>query len=348
MQQALTIDSEFDHERLILLSDRRTGLRGAIALHSTALGPAVGGLRWRPYPSITAAAVDALRLSRAMTLKNSAAGLNWGGGKACVVADGEGARREQQMLAFADAVNGLEGAFIMGKDVGMTIPGMDLISSRTRWIVGISPERGGLGDPSPATARTVLGSMAVAAELLWGPSDLAGRSVAVIGTGGVGARLAEYAAERGASVSVADIDEERARDAAARTGGTVTSVAEAIHADVDFLAPCATGEMIGTDDVAHLRCRVIAGGANNPLVDDTVADLLHERGTLYVPDFLSNSGGVIQNAVEFRSGSMAEVDELVEAAVARTRALLERAARDGRAPYAVAREEALRRVEQAV
>lgn len=118
-------------------------------------------------------------------------------------------------------------------------------------------------------------------------------------------------------------------------------------ADVDFLAPCATGEMIGADDVAHLRCRVIAGGANNPLVDDTVADLLHARGTLYVPDFLSNAGGVIQNAVEFRSGGVAEVDELVEAAVARTRVLLQDAAREGRAPYALAREQALRRVEQA-
>lgn len=347
MERGLTIDTEYDHERLLLLQDRDTGLRGAIALHSTALGPAVGGLRWRSYPSLTAAAVDALRLSRAMTLKNSAAGLDWGGGKACVIANGDGPERERQMLAFADVVNGLDGDYIMGKDVGMTIAGMDLIHSRTRWIVGISRERGGLGDPSPATARTVLGSMQAAAELLWGSANLAGRSVAVIGTGGVGARLAEYAAELGAVVSVADIDEDLARSVAVCTGAAVMSVDAAIRAEVDFLAPCAIGEMIGAEDVEHLRCRVIAGGANNPLVDDAVADLVHARHVLYVPDFLSNSGGVIQNAVEFRRGSMTEVDALLEAAIGRTRTLLARAADGDRPPYALAREEALHRVRRA-
>lgn len=338
----LSIDSEFDHEKVMLLQDRRSGLRGVIAIHSTALGPAVGGLRWRPYTGVTEAAVDALRLSRAMTLKNASANLAWGGGKACVIDDG--GPRDAQLEAFARVLNELDGEYIAGKDVGMTIEGMNRLVQVTRWVVGIGTDHGGLGDPSPATARTVIGAIEAAVRLKFGSDDLGKRSVGVIGVGGVGASLAEMLAERGTRLILADLSEERLQLVASATGAQTMSVDDALRSEVDVLAPCATGEMIGLELIDELRCKVIAGGANNPLINDATAEGLAARDVLYVPDYLANSGGVIMNAAEFRRETAAELELALARAVALTEEILQRAALEERAPYQLAREAAWNRV----
>lgn len=338
---ASSLDSEFGHEKLLCINDAATGLLAVVAFHSTRLGPAVGGMRYRQYTTLSEAIVDALRLSRAMTLKNAAAGLAWGGGKLCVVDDGDVASRRERLLRLADLLNELDGTYIVGKDVGATMADMDVLASRSRWVVGVPEARGGLGDPSPATARTVLGSMEAAAGVRWGAQTIAGKSAAIIGTGGVGSSLARMLSERGVSLLLADSDESRVAAVAAEVGGRVISVREALTAAVDFLAPCATGEMIGTADVPALACQIISGGANNPLVDDTVAAALHGRGILYVPDFMSNAGGVIQNAVEFRKEGWPILDQLLAAANDRTLSVLQRASDSGQLPLDLARSEAL-------
>jgi glutamate dehydrogenase/leucine dehydrogenase len=339
---ASSLDSEFGHEKLLCVHDAASGLLAVVAFHSTRLGPAVGGMRYRQYATLSDAMVDALRLSRAMTLKNAAAGLAWGGGKLCVVDDGDVTARPGRLLRLADLLNELDGTYIVGKDVGATMADMDVLASRSRWVVGVPEARGGLGDPSPATARTVVGSMEAAASVRWGRPAIAGTSAAVIGTGGVGASLARMLAERGVSLLLADSDAARVASVAGQVGGQVVSVREALTAAVDFLAPCATGEMIGLTDVPELRCQVISGGANNPLTDaDSIAPALHDRGILYVPDFLSNAGGVIQNAVEFRQEGWPALDRLLDAANQRTLSVLRRASDTGMLPLDLARSEAL-------
>ncbi len=303
--EQLSINAEFDHEKVLILKRRRSGLVAAIAFHSTLLGPAVGGMRYRRYPSVSDAVIDALRLSRAMTLKNAAAGLDWGGGKLCVVDDGDQNRRTERLEDLADILNELQGEFIVGKDVGATIPDMDVLAANTRWVVGKSVQMGGLGDPSPATAATVLGAIESALRVTIGDSVLQGKSVAIIGVGGVGGSLARILHQHGAVLQLADIDNERARIMADAVGGQIVDTEEALVAEVDVLAPCAVGEMIGESEVERLRCRIIASGANNPLVDERLADVLHQRDILYVPDYLANAGGVIQNAVEFAGDGLA-------------------------------------------
>lgn len=338
---ALTVDSEFDHERVLCFQDASTGLLAVIAIHSTRLGPAVGGMRYRSYGSLSEAIVDALRLSRAMTLKNAAARLHWGGGKLCVVDDGDRQKRSERLLRLGDLLNELNGSYIAGKDVGATMADMEILAGRSHWVVGIPEARGGLGDPSPATARTVEGAIEAAWQVLDGATDLTGRSAAIIGTGGVGASLADALAKRGMHLMLADTDANRVRRVADRVGGQVVSTAAALTADVDVLAPCATGEMVGADDVDSLKCRVIAGGANNPLVSDDVASMLHAAGVLYVPDFMTNAGGVIQNAAEFNHWGWDALDELLAEANRRTTSLLERAQGAALPPLELARSEAL-------
>ncbi len=341
-----TIDAEFDHEGLTVVQDRASGLRAVIAVHSTALGPAVGGLRWRRYPTLTAGIVDALRLSHAMTWKNAAAELPFGGGKAVVLDDGDQTRREARLRAFAEALNGLGGRYITAEDVGTSVPDMDLLASSSPFVAGISHERGGRGDPSPTTAKTVVVAIEQGVHAKLG-ADLEGRRVAVIGLGKVGARVAAELRARGAQLLLSDIDEVRARALAADLGGVPVDVEQALRAHVDVLAPCATGEMIGLGLVPQLSCAVVAGAANNPLVDDATADALHQRGILYVPDYLANCGGMLQIAAEHHGDSDAVLAAAVRRAAARIAEVLAEASAERRAPYLVARERVLARLASA-
>jgi leucine dehydrogenase len=336
-----------DHEQVELIQDPVSGLRAVIAVHSTALGPAVGGLRMRPYPDLDAAVRDALRLSQAMSLKNAAAGLDLGGGKAVIVDDGAADRRTERLLAFADALNALGGRYVTAEDVGTTPSDMDLMARRTPHVLGLSPEQGGNGDPSPATARTVLDAIRAGVEYRLGSSRLAGVSVGIVGVGKVGGALARLLAAEDAVLVLADADADRARALATELGTASAPAARLMGLPLDVLAPCATGEMIDAAQAAELPCAVVAGAANNPLVDDRTAAVLHERGVLYVPDFLANCGGMISVAAEYRRAGAGFVEERIDAAGVRLRSVLEEARRDGRMPLAVASEHALRAIADA-
>ncbi len=342
------LDRDFAHERVNVFHDAASGAAGVIAIHSTALGRAMGGLRLRRYAGLDDAVGDALRLSRAMTLKNAAAGLDNGGGKAVLLDDGgwTGVQRSERLRAVGRAVDALAGAYVTAEDVGTSPEDMDVIATQTRWVAGRSTANDGRGDPSRSTARTVHGSICAAADVHLHRS-LAALHVGVLGVGRVGSCLVELLRLDGACVTVTDIDQRRAEAVAARTGATVLPLAGFITADVDVLAPCAMGELLDEADVAELRCAVVAGAANNPLVADRVADVLAAADILYVPDFIANSGGIVQVAGDFASQDEGDVARRIEACIARTRATLLAARNQGRTPLAVARAMAAGRLDGA-
>ena len=343
-----TLTESFEHELLQLFHHPDTGLVGAVAIHSTALGPAMGGLRLARYADAEAAAVDALRLARAMTLKTSATGLDLGGGKAVLVDDGKWGTphtRRARMLALADVIERLGGRYVTAEDVGTAPADMDLIATRTRWVVGRSPANGGRGDPSPATAQTVFGAITAAVLSHLGTS-LDGVHVGVLGAGKVGAGLVARLAAAGARVTVADIAHDRARACAAASPSCVAAVEldGFVSRELDVLAPCALGELIAADDVGALRCQIVAGAANNPLIDRATAVALHDAGILYVPDFIANSGGIVYVAAEFHELDVDAVDRQVAACVARAGAMLDEARSRGVMPLDVALERATARI----
>jgi glutamate dehydrogenase/leucine dehydrogenase len=336
-----------DHERVVVRQDPATGLRMVVAVHSTALGPAIGGMRWKRYPGgIREAQDDALALARTMTLKASAAGLDTGGGKAVVIDDGRDELREQRLLAAADVVDSLGGDYVTAEDIGTSTADMDLIATRTRYVVGRSPENGGGGDPSPVTAQTVLEALRRGLAHATGSPELDGRTVGVVGLGKVGSPLAASLARAGARVIACDLDAARAERFADEHGAEIVPSAEAILThELDVLAPCAAGGMIDDAIARSLRTRVVAGAANNPLTDRRVAELLRDRGIVYVPDFLANCGGLIHVADEWTGAN--DERAAIAHAMERLDDCLVTAEATGRTPLDVAEHQALERVEAA-
>jgi leucine dehydrogenase len=281
---------------------RRAGLYSIIAVHSTARGPSLGGCRMWGYGDTREAIRDALRLSRAMTFKSAVAGLPLGGGKGVIMLP-PGAhalapeRRRDALLDFGDCVAQLGGRYVTAEDVGTSDGDMTVIAERTEHVAGLALERGGSGDPSPWTALGVETAIRVAAERIWGTDDLTGRSVAVVGLGHVGGRLARGLAAGGARLVVADLSPAK-RELADELGAAWAEPDEALRADVDIVAPCALGGAIDHDTVPALRCRAVAGAANNQLATEELAEDLRARGILWVPDFVANAGGIINIAVE--------------------------------------------------
>ena len=292
-----------DHEELVIRRGRRSGAYTIVAVHSTTLGPAVGGCRMWRYVDSAAAARDALRLSRAMTYKNAAAGLDLGGGKGVIALDaGEapsGDRRREMLLDFADTVNALDGRYVTAEDVGTSAEDMATIAQAASHVCGLGRERGGSGDPSPFTAQGVEAAMRACAERAFGSADLRGRTVAIVGAGHVGGALARRLAEAGARVTLADIDPRR-RALAGELGAGWLEPTAALRAEVDVLAPCALGGVLDQTTIPHLRAPVVCGAANNQLAHDGLADDLAARGVLYAPDFVANAGGIINISVELR------------------------------------------------
>jgi leucine dehydrogenase len=277
-----------------------------VAVHSTARGPALGGCRLSTYADVRLAVLDVLRLSRAMSYKNAAAGLPLGGGKGVIALPGgrdgiplAGRARTAALLDFAEVVEALGGRYLTAEDVGMTSRDMATIARGTTHVTGLSRARGGSGDPSPLTALGVLAALEAVCERLFGSRSVHGRSVAIVGLGHVGARLAERLARAGATLVLADVDPAK-RAVAERLGAHWTTPARALAADVDVLSPCALGGVLTPELVPRLRCRAIVGAANNQLTEDGVAELLAARGILWAPDYVVNAGGVINLAVELR------------------------------------------------
>jgi leucine dehydrogenase len=287
------------HEQVVFVTDPPSGLRAIIAVHSTALGPSLGGIRFWRYPSEHEAVLDALRLSEAMSLKASAAGLHQGGGKAVVLWDAPDAPRSEPLLrAMGRAIDELGGRYIAAEDVGATPRDMQVIATETPWVTGIEGP-GGSGDPSPVTAYGVVQAMGAVLEELDGDLTLAGKRVVIDGVGHVGSHLARLLAEAGARVAVADVNPERVDAVAREIGAETLPVEQAIEEPCDVLAPCALGGVLNAATIPRLRCRAVCGAANNQLADPTDDDELAARGILYAPDFVVNAGGIINLAEEF-------------------------------------------------
>lgn len=347
MSRSTTTGRWWAHERVVVHHDPASGLHAIVAVHSTVLGPGLGGLRMRPYDVVDDALHDVLRLSAAMTLKAAAAGLDLGGGKAVILDDGDSEDRTARLRAFAQLVADLDGAYVTAEDVGTTTADLDLVASVTPHAVGRSVERGGGGDPSPSTAATVAGAVRHGVRVRLGATDLAGLRVGVLGLGKVGADLARRLASDGAELVVADLDEGHARRLADELGATAVDVAALPVADVDVLAPCAVGGLITEELADRLRARVVAGAANNILADDGVAGRLAAREVLYVPDFLANSGGLIHCSDEREGFDPARVAARVAAAVDRVGDVLDEAVASGHTPLRIATERAERRIASA-
>jgi leucine dehydrogenase len=289
-----------EHEQLLVRRGRRSGLYCAVAVHSTARGPSLGGCRMWRYDDSASGVADALRLARAMTYKAAVAGLPLGGGKGVIMlADGppQGRARRDVLLDFGETVDALGGAYITAEDVGTSSRDMTVIAEATTHVSGLAQARGGSGDPSPYTALGVQAAVLASCERAFGDTSLKGRTVAVVGLGSVGLRLARLLARRGAALVVSDIDERKRADAD-KLGARWLAPDRALVAEVDVLAPCALGGVLNEDTVPRLQAPVIAGAANNQLADESVADLLARRDILWAPDFVANAGGIINISVE--------------------------------------------------
>ena len=292
--------SRHAHEQVVFFADDRTGLRAIVAIYSTALGPALGGTRFHPYPAEEDALTDVLELSRAMAYKNALAGLDHGGGKAVIIGDPAVDKSEQLLLAYGRFLDSLGGRYVTACDVGTYVADMDVVSRETRFATGRSEANGGAGDSSVLTAFGVFQGMRASAAHRWGTPSLAGRTVGVAGVGKVGRHLVGHLVEDGADVVVTDVSEHAVEAVlAAHPGVQVVDDSDAlVRADLDVFSPCALGHALTDEVVATLRASVVCGGANNQLAHPGTEALLAGRGILYAPDYVVNSGGVIQVADE--------------------------------------------------
>jgi leucine dehydrogenase len=274
-----------------------------VAIHSTARGPSLGGCRMWSYDDVRRATLDVLRLSRAMTYKAACANLALGGGKGVIALPPgtrlTGGRRRDALLDFGDVVETLGGRYLAAEDVGIGSRDMPVMAERTAHVTGLATARGGSGDPSPFTAIGVEAAIRTVCERLFGSPSLEGRTVAVLGLGHVGSRVARLCARAGAQLVVTDMDPAK-RALAERLGARWTTPGRALTAKVDVLSPCALGAVFDADTVPKLRCRAIAGAANNQLATESAAELLAARGILWAPDFVVNAGGIVNIAVELR------------------------------------------------
>jgi valine dehydrogenase (NAD+) len=338
-----------DHEQIVIRQDKETGLRFIVAVHSTVLGPALGGMRLKRYPGgLREALEDVMGLARTMTLKASAAGLDLGGGKAVMIDDGRAELRDARLAAAARVIDGLDGAYITAEDIGTSTEDMDHIGRFTRFAVGRSRSNGGGGDPSPVTAETVFQAMRRGLAAATGSDDFDGRRVGVIGLGKVGSALAARLHEAGARVIGCDLDPGCCARLAEEVGIEIAPSAEAILAsELDVLAPCAAGGLIDEALARAIDCSVVAGAANNPLSDRSVARTLMERDVLYVPDFLANCGGLIHVSMEWYGQGGKSEQELIAGAMERLDLALETAGAERTPPIEVAERQALERVELA-
>ncbi|MBX9423946.1 MULTISPECIES: Glu/Leu/Phe/Val dehydrogenase dimerization domain-containing protein [Streptomyces] len=289
------------HEQVVLCQDRATGLKAVIALHSTALGPALGGTRFYPYATEAEAIADALNLARGMSYKNAMAGLDHGGGKAVIIGDPEKIKTEELLLAYGRFVASLGGRYVTACDVGTYVADMDVVARENTWTTGRSPENGGAGDSSVLTAFGVFQGMRASAQTLWGDPALRGRKVGVAGVGKVGHYLVEHLLKDGAEVVITDVREESVRRITEKYP-QVTVVADTdalIRVEgLDIYAPCALGGALSEETVPFLTASIVCGAANNQLAHPGIEKDLVERGILYAPDYVVNAGGVIQVADE--------------------------------------------------
>src|SRR4051812_20380426 len=290
------------HEQLVICNDSSAGYRGIIAIHSTTLGPALGGTRFWQYASDEEAIVDALRLARGMAYKNAVAGLNLGGGKSVIIGNNKTTDREMIFRAHGRFVESLGGRYITAEDVGTSTADMDFVHMETKNVSGLA---GRSGDPSPVTAHGVFRAIQASAKERWGSDDLSSRTVSVQGCGHVGYYLAKELHEAGAKLIVTDIDPERVKPVVSEFAARAVQPDEIYSASADIFAPCALGAIINDVTIPQLTCAIVAGAANNVLLEERHAQALEARGILYAPDYVANAGGVINVYSEIAGWSSA-------------------------------------------
>jgi len=305
--------AEMGHEQVVFCHDKASGYRGIIAIHDTTLGPALGGCRFWHYATEDAAIVDALRLSRGMTYKNAVAGLNLGGGKSVIIGDNKTTNREMLFRAHGRFVDSLGGRYVTAEDVGTTVEDMDFVHMETKHVTGIGSKS---GDPSSVTAHGVFRAIQASAFQKWGSDSLEGRTIAIQGLGHVGYYLAKELHAAGAKLIVTDIDAGRIKRVVDEMGATAVALDEIYRAKADVFTPCALGGILNDDTIPQLAVEIVAGAANNQLLEDRHGDALEARGVLYAPDYVANAGGVINVYSELtgwsRERALRKADEIYQ------------------------------------
>jgi leucine dehydrogenase len=297
-----------DHEQIVFCNDKDTGLKAIIGIHSTVLGPALGGTRMWHYNSEWDALNDALRLSRGMTYKAAVTGLNLGGGKAVIIGDSKTQKTPELMLRFGEFVHSLGGKYITAEDVGMETSDMDLVRSVTPYVTGISEDKGGAGNPSPITAFGVFMGMKAAAKFAYGSALLEDKVVYVQGIGNVGEALVEHLTNEGAKVYISDINQDRLEEIQDKYSVSIYGGKNLYSEEMDIYAPCALGATINDVTIPQLKARIVAGAANNQLeIEKKHGIMLRDKGIIYAPDFLINAGGIINVYAELENYGKQEI-----------------------------------------
>jgi len=296
-----------DHEQIVFCRDVESGLKAIISIHSTALGPAVGGCRMWEYNSDEGALIDALRLSRGMSYKNALAGLKMGGGKSVIIGNSKTMKSDALFRAFGRFIENLNGQYISAEDVGINPNDMAIVHKETNHVVGLE---GKSGDPSPVTAYGVYKGMKAAVKHRLGRDDLDGLKIAVQGLGHVGYYLCEHLKSEGAQLFVTDINKDSIDRVVSNLGATAVGIDDIYGQDVDVYAPCALGATINDVTLPQLKCSIVAGAANNQLAEDRHGDILKQKGILYTPDYVINAGGIINVSFEHQQGGYKKQDAL--------------------------------------
>ena len=289
------------YEKVFKVTDSSVGLNAFIALHDLTLGPALGGIRIYPYRTSEEAFTDVLRLARGMTYKNAVAKVGFGGGKSVILADPKTQKTPELLRAFAKVVEQLQGKYVCAQDVGCTSEDLLEIRKETCYVVGLINEKSS-GDPSVFTSYGIYRAMQATAKVLTDSDSLTGLTIAIQGMGNVGSNLADFLFWAGANLIIADIEPKAVRSAVVSYDPHVVSAEEILSVKCDILAPCALGAVLNDRTILNLHCRAVVGGANNQLLSDSHGDALRHRGIIYAPDFVVNSGGVINVAAELEPG----------------------------------------------
>lgn len=328
--------STHDHEQVLFFQDKSVGLKAIIAIHNTVLGPALGGLRMWPYETEEAALRDALRLSRGMTYKNAAAGLNIGGGKAVIIGDPATDKSEALFRSFGRVVESLGGRYITAEDVGVNVDDIEYIFQETAYVTGVHEVHGGSGDPSPFTAFGVMQGLKASLQRRFGNEELGRYSFAVQGLGHVGMKVVEHLREAGAKVFVTDIREVNVRRAVDELGAEAVSLDDIYDVDADVYTPAALGGTVNERTLPRFKFKVICGVANNQLESDEVGDEVERRGILYAPDYAVNAGGVMNASLELEGYNKERAMRRISMIYGNITSIFEIAERDGIPTYKAA------------
>ena len=371
--------SRDSHEEVVFCENKSAGLRAIIAIHDTTLGPALGGCRMYPYKSEQDALIDVLRLSKGMTYKAAAAGLNLGGGKAVIIGDPKTDKTEQLFRAYGRFVESLNGRYITAEDSGTSMQDMEYLFMETKYVTGVAPAHGGSGDPAPVTALGLFHGLLAGVEqafdrsfedeelqnlLLAATADvdgsedqvdrisrlptpsLDGLHVAVQGLGNVGTHLVRHLVDAGARVTATDIDAERCAKIKQRYDIDIVSIDDIYGVDCDIFSPCALGAVINDDTIDKLNCKLVCGAANNQLAENRHGDALRQRGIHYAPDYVVNAGGLINVYVEMEGYVRKRALRMASAIHANTRRVFEIADKQDIPTYIAADRLAEERVEK--